>query len=97
MTNTFEILFIFFIILIGGWFAITSISQNNSLTLGNCNWNDTSGHVQNCTLSDNDYKMLNSSAAQSGTILTVFSNLNWITLATLLMSCLILMTLILKK
>lgn len=77
MTNVLETVFMFFIVIAAGLVGLTVLSQTHSLAEGNCAYNST-GSLVNCSLSDNDYKLINTTATQYGTIFSTFTPLTYV-------------------
>lgn len=77
MTNVIGTAFIFFTVIVAAFIALTTLSQTHSLAQGNCAYNAT-GSLVNCSLSNNDYTLINTTATQYGTIFSTFSPVIWV-------------------
>lgn len=90
MSNVIETAFIFFIVAVAGFLALTQLSQTNKLAVGNCAYNET-GSLVNCSLSDRDYQLINSTAEQYGLIFSVLSPMIWVLAVAVILSILMLL------
>lgn len=76
MASVIEAAFTFFIIVIAGLLSLSILTNTNHVNIGDCGWNGTG--VENCSLSNAEYDLYNSTATQYGTIYTAISPLAWV-------------------
>jgi hypothetical protein len=76
MASVIEAAFTFFIIVIGGFIALSILTNTNHVNIGSCTWNGTD--TVNCSLSNSEYQLYNSTATQYGSIFTAISPLAWV-------------------
>ena len=79
MASVIEAAFTFFIIVIAGLLSLSILTNTNHVNIGDCAWNGTA--VENCSLSNSEYQLYNSTATQYGTIYTAISPLAWVLVA----------------
>ena len=77
MTNVIESAFAFFIIIIGSFLALTILTNSANQSIGGC-YQNASGSIVNCSLSNDQYYMVNATSGQFGTILVSFSPIVWV-------------------
>ena len=85
MSNVIETGFIFFILLVGGYIAFGSLLTTHTINAGDCAYNATGG-LENCSLSNNDFKLINNTATQAANTFNTFSQINWVIGLALLVS-----------
>ena len=76
MASVIEAAFTFFIIVIAGFISLSILTNTNHVNTGDCAWNGTA--LDNCSLSNTEYNLYNSTATQYGTIFTAISPLAWV-------------------
>jgi len=77
MSNVIELIFVFVIVLVGGFFALSSLANTSSIAMGNCAYND-SGSLVNCSLSNRDYQMLNATQSNYVLVFNTFTPVTYV-------------------
>jgi hypothetical protein len=84
MANFIEFLFMFIIFSFSIFALLGAIETVHTVNAGNC-WEDANGTLQNCSLSDNDYRLLNNTYNTYAQTSSIQNYLIWI----LLLGCLV--------